>query len=418
MLVVVCALGTVAGLAVATDAAPAGAAAPPLSGAYAGGMNLSSELEARFASLPAAEQTALLSSIRASGVTWLRVRVAFTGVLDSRGRFTGAYTWPADPLIRAARAAGFKVLATLGASPWYARLADGSPDPTMFATFAAAAATRYYPLGVTAYEIWNRPNTAHYWGAKVNPAAYTTLLKAAYAAIKAAKPGAGVLTGALMAVKDNPDGSYTAPLTFLTALYANGAKGSFDAVTANPYGLRVATQPDPASPWTYLPALNQLMVAKGDGAKRIWLTEYGPPTTGANSVSEATQALMFTQAFAVAQTWAWAGPLFAASWQDTAAGPAGLVRADGSAKPALGILPAAINPALAPAPAPRRRPGSTSAAPTRPPSGPCPPPSRTRSWPGWRPPAPSGCGWTCPSPARWTPPATSGGTPTPRSPRP
>ena len=129
------------------------------------------------------------------------------------------------------------------------------------------------------------------------------------------------------------------PVSFLTRMYAAGAAGSFDAVGHHPYsGANVPTQPDSWNPWTYLPAVHELMVANGDGAKQIWMTEYGAPTTGTGAVPEATQALMIDQAFAMAADWEWAGPIFLFNWQDSADGAFGLHRPDGTPKLAVATL--------------------------------------------------------------------------------
>ena len=82
------------------------------------------------------------------------------------------------------------------------------------------------------------------------------------------------------------------------------------------------------------------MVANGDSAKQIWLTEYGAATsgTGGTTVTEDFQAQNVTDAYSVARATPWIGPVFWFTFQDKAAstgyvGYMGLLRSDGSAKP-------------------------------------------------------------------------------------
>ena len=73
---------------------------------------------------------------------------------------------------------------------------------------------------VDAWEIWNEEDGHEFWLGGPQPAAYTAMLKASYAAIKAVQPNDVVVTGGM--VGNDMD--------FLEQLYASGAQGSFDAV--------------------------------------------------------------------------------------------------------------------------------------------------------------------------------------------
>ena len=77
--------------------------------------------------------------------------------------------------------------------------------------------------GVAAYEVWNEEDETQFWGGTPNPAQYAAILKATYPAIKSADPQAKVLLGPLTG--NNYD--------FLSALYDNGAQGSFDAASVH-----------------------------------------------------------------------------------------------------------------------------------------------------------------------------------------
>jgi hypothetical protein len=206
---------------------------------------------------------------------------------------------------------------------------------------------------VHSYEVWNEPNQSGAWTPKPDAAAYTLLLKAAYPAIKAADPQSTVMTGGTGPAPN--DGTQIAPLDFLNAVYANGGAGFFDAVAHHPYTF--PAYPGEAqnwSPWYQMygtaPSLRSLMIAHGDGAKKIWATEFGAPTNGPSGthVSEAMQATMYTRAIAAWRRYTWAGPLFFFQGRDMGANPSsrenffGFLHYDFSPKPAFAAFQAAI----------------------------------------------------------------------------
>ena len=68
------------------------------------------------------------------------------------------------------------------------------------------------------------------------------------------------------------------------------------------------------------PSLRSLMVAHGDAAKKIWITEYGAPTSGTpNNVSDAEQSDEMVQAISQAKQLGWIGSVYIYTWED---GPA------------------------------------------------------------------------------------------------
>jgi polysaccharide biosynthesis protein PslG len=87
----------------------------------------------------------------------------------------------------------------------------------------AGLAAQRYAGKVGAYEIWNEPNAAPYYGPQPDPAGYTELLKAAYPAIKAADPDATVIGGVVGSTVTYEN--YTLnPVTFVDEMYQNGAQ--------------------------------------------------------------------------------------------------------------------------------------------------------------------------------------------------
>jgi polysaccharide biosynthesis protein PslG len=65
-------------------------------------------------------------------------------------------------------------------------------------------------------------------------------------------------------------------------------------------------------------SLRSIMVDHGDGALKIWATEYGAPTYGppGSFVSVTTQAAMVKRAYELWSGYPWAGPLFMYSGRD------------------------------------------------------------------------------------------------------
>jgi hypothetical protein len=296
-----------------------------------------------------------LNAIQHLHAGWLRVDINWATIQDHGPT---SYNWaPIDRVVQGATARGVKVLGTIGYTPGWARPAGSAathnPDPAQYAAFAATATRHYAAMGVHSYEVWNEPNQSGAWTPKPDPAAYTLLLKAAYPAIKAADPQSTVMTGGTGPAPN--DGTQIAPLDFLNAVYANGGAGFFDAVAHHPYTF--PAYPGEAqnwSPWYQMygtaPSLRSLMIAHGDGAKKIWATEFGAPTNGPSGshVSEAMQASMYTKAIAAWRRYTWAGPLFFFQGRDMGSSPSsrenffGFLRYDFSPKPAFAAFQTAI----------------------------------------------------------------------------
>jgi hypothetical protein len=320
-------------------------------------------------SLPPEELDRQLSGMAELGVSWVRFDIEWSQV---GGAGAGLYDWSAtDRVVAAAAAKGLRPLAILDYTPAWARTPDCTDgascaprDPAEFAAFAAAAATRYAGLGVRAWEIWNEPNLRQFYAPRPDPAGYTRLLQASSAAIRGVDPQAVVLTGGTAPAATAADGSTITATDFLRGIYAAGGAGSFDAVAHHPYTF-------PYSPvtaysggaWSDQATLHRIMAQHGDGAKKIWATEYGAPTGGPGTqitkdarrehpassyVSEPLQAVIAVKAIRRYRKLDWAGPLFWYSYQDSGTDPAsienffGLVRRDGSHKPAYAAFQSVI----------------------------------------------------------------------------
>jgi hypothetical protein len=216
-------------------------------------------------------------------------------------------------------------------------------NPNDYAAFVAGLAHRLAGK-VTAYEIWNEEDEPRWWTGAPDPVAYSHLLKATYPAVKTADPNAKVVLGGLTGND----------FTFLEGVYANGARGSFDAV-----GVHTDTACNVLSPYAFLRgadgrmiadsflayrAVHAVMLANGDD-KPIWMTEASWRTTSAvcsegawagqkpEGVTPKQQATYLSQAYhCMAQD----PYVQVALWfplQDRRKLASGLVRANGSRKP-------------------------------------------------------------------------------------
>ena len=307
-----------------------------------------------------ADRKRYFDSLAAVGAGWIRLDINWA-VIQRRG--PSSYDWaPVDRLVQAARRRGIRVLGTLVFTPTWAR-ASGLPataPPTRaadFGRFASRAATHYSALGVHAYEIWNEPNIAAVWATGPDPARYTRLLKQAYAAIKRVDRSAVVVSAGLSpySVYGAADAKGMNPLTFLERMYADGARGSMDAVGWHPYNFPWGLGYYSWSGWSQMaatsPSARSIMKAHGDGKKKIWATEWGAPTgTSSQSMSEAAQAALIRAGLRQLKAWSWAGPSFVYSFRDLGTNLSdreqnfGLVRHDWKPKPAYAAFRSVASP--------------------------------------------------------------------------
>lgn len=287
-----------------------------------------------------------LDAMAAAGMTWVRADFYWSAV-QAFGR--GTYDWRGvDTFVKAARQRHLNVLAMVAFTPAWARRGRAQTDPpdnpADYATFVHAAAKRYAPMGVHAWEIWNEPNLSMFWSPKADPVGYASLLKHAYPAIKSADKHAIVVTGGLAPSSDNSRD--VAPNSFLATIYWHGAKSNFDAVGLHPYSYPYA--PMYRASWNTFyrtPDVHSLMQAAGDGNKQIWGTEIGYPTgTNAKAVSEQRQAQYLVDAISAWRKWPFAGPMFIFRLRDSSKNKSlvddnmGLLRVDGKPKEAYAAI--------------------------------------------------------------------------------
>ncbi len=296
-----------------------------------------------------------LDGVAATGSRWLRVDFPWSG-LEAAGR--GQYSWaPADRLVAAANARGIHLLAMVAYTPAWDRPAGTTDhfqptDPTAFAEFVAAAAQRYAPLGVHNWEIWNEPNMRDFWAPQPDVVRYTQLLRLGSSAIHSVDASAFVVSAGVSPAIDVA-GTSVAPNEFIAGIYANGGGPYVQAVGIHPYSFPYApTYPASWNTFYMMSETHSIMAAHGDGAKQIWGTEIGWGTgTGSQAVSEAEQSAMAAQAVSAWDNLPFTGNLFWYDWKDISADRSnvwdnmGVLRSDGSAKPALGTFTALLHSA-------------------------------------------------------------------------
>lgn len=276
---------------------------PPPPANVPAGITLGASYETTFSQMPAATQASEIALMKADGVKWLRVDVfSVPGVTST--------------LIQDAEASGINVDAIL--QDWSK---TSTPTPAASAAYATQAVDYFKTYGVNTYEVLNEVNGCE---EPMDAATYTAILKANYTAIHAADSKAFVLSAGLC-----PALAANEPYNYLTAMYADGVAGYFDAFNLHPY-----SHPDTPlqttysyNPWSYLPQLHNIMVANGDGNKQIWLTEFGcmtPPNPSGDDCTDATEGTYITDGFAAARATTYVGPLFIFNWRDSGDGPWGL----------------------------------------------------------------------------------------------
>ncbi|MDP2954748.1 MAG: hypothetical protein Q8O76_15700, partial [Chloroflexota bacterium] len=229
-------------------------------------------------------------------------------------------------IVELAQEYGLEIIARLDNPPAWSR-ARGNEIGTFappddlddFGDFVYAVVSRYRGR-IKYYQIWNEPNIYPEWGEQpVDPIAYTQLLKVGYTRAKEADPEAVIISAGLAPTTEMGPKNLS-DLVFLQKMYDAGAKGYFDIMSVQGYGLWTGPddrRTDPSRTNFSRPRLiREIMVRNGDEDKPIWAGEVGwnalpegfPGTAVYGRVSEELQAQYTVRAYERAQEeWPWMG---------------------------------------------------------------------------------------------------------------
>ena len=232
-----------------------------------------------------------------------------------------------DGIVDLAEQYGVQIIARIDAPPEWARGGPGDFAPPAnfddYTDFAAMLAERYRGR-VRFFQIWNEPNNYPEWGEQpVDPEAFTRLLCAAYRRIKQAVPEAVILAPALTPTSslDPGPGPGTAlnDFIYLQRMYNAGARECFDIMSAQGYGLFSGPTDRRLRPrvinFGRPQYIRDIMVANGDAAKPIWISEMNwnavpdeIPNKAFGQVTLEQQARYLALAFdRVRREWPWVG---------------------------------------------------------------------------------------------------------------
>src|SRR5712691_488273 len=279
-----------------------------------------------------------LELLQQAGVTLIRQQVPWEQIEPvDKGQTIdpnfGVSTWAKfDDIVDRANALGLSLILRLDTSPRWALpadAADGLGPPLRdedYWDFVAQVARRYRGR-VAAYQIWNEPNLNSEWGRRPpDAAAYLRLLRGASAHIHSIDPSAHVVLAAMApTLTENADALNE--LVYMQQLYGAGARGAFDVLAVQAYGLRGGPD-DPRidrSDVTFSRPLlvRQLMERNGDGATPVWATEMGwnvnPPSFAEQRFGRVTpslQARYTARAFERSgEQWPWMQVMYVWYWK-------------------------------------------------------------------------------------------------------
>jgi hypothetical protein len=297
--------------------------------------------------------------MKKNGVGSFRLGIAWNAVESSPGVYSFA---PIDPYVARVARAGIEPFAFLGATPAFYGVNCAPEDcfrslPSQnpvqrfaWQNFLRACVLRYGPRGtfwaqnpgvpkrpIRNWQIWNEQNFVFFTEPR-SPNLYATLVKDSHQAISSVDRGAKVILGGLFGHPKPAQGlSATA---FLDRLYrVRGIKASFDGVAIHPYAKNASTlKPD-------IDAIRRVMKRRGDSRTGLYLTEFGwgsgRDTAFEKGIRGQVRELgraytllrnIRIQARIIRTYWfAWNDLFGSCNFCDSA----GLVRVNGSAKPAL-----------------------------------------------------------------------------------
>ncbi len=230
--------------------------------------------------------------IAEAGFHWLRQQFPWQDIeIDGRGDFVdrrnanvGAISaWDKyDNIVNLTEQYGLEIQARIDTPPAWTHtdpeIGTLAPPDNLddYVNFLTTFAQRYKGR-IHTYQVWNEPNIYPEWGNRpVDPEGYTAMLCAAYDALKAVDP-ANVVISAALSPTISLDPNNLNEYIFLERMYQAGAGRCFDVMATQGYGFFSGPTDQRMRPTTLTFARNlylrDLMVAYGDAAKPIWITE-------------------------------------------------------------------------------------------------------------------------------------------------
>ncbi len=209
--------------------------------------------------------------------------------LDGDGQPDAVDAWAKyDHIVDLAEAYGLEVVPRLSNPPAWSRAQGdaagplGPPDDLAdWGDYVSAVVSRYRGQ-VRYYQLWNEPNVYPEWGERpVDPEEYTRLLCEGYRRAKEADPDVVIVSGALaptVSLHPGPGAALgVSDLVFLQRMYDAGAGACFDIMAVNDYMLWSGPTDRRMQPLTINFSrpiyIRDLMVANGDAAKPLWISE-------------------------------------------------------------------------------------------------------------------------------------------------
>ncbi len=219
-----------------------------------------------------------------AGIRWTREEFHWEWIEPEQGVQDADTLAKYDHAVQSLRDHDISILGLLAYdAPWSA--GENAPQRGDYARFAASMVNRYHD-SVHYWEIWNEPNLDHFWKPTADPAAYTELLRVAYAAIKQADPTAKVVGCATSGVK----------IEFIRAVLEAGGGAYMDVLSIHPYSGHEST--DAAGERQDIRQLRAMLAAYGLNLP-IWVSEVGfqTSTTNENGVTEETQGGLLARTY-------------------------------------------------------------------------------------------------------------------------
>lgn len=280
---------------------------------------------------------AIANQIQKLGFGWVKQQIRWSEVEKKQGEIDWGQM---DEIISVMGANNIKVLFSIVTAPGWSRPSiggfDGPPENfDEYARFVSQVAKRYCG-SLSAIEVWNEQNLRREWqGFPLDPGLYMQLLAKSYNAIRNACSSITIVSGALTPAGDTPDS--VDDVSYLRGTYANGLSRYSDAIGVHPSGFanppNVTVQDFQQGKYNPPPShfdhrsfyfkstmmeYRNVMIASGDGEKKIWPTEFGwavssSPYQGyeyATYNNYDKQALYIAEAYRLMKEWGFVGTAF------------------------------------------------------------------------------------------------------------